>query len=78
MTTSTTIWLLFCVLAPMLLGLATLWLPKKAITARTLIALLGPVLSFVILAQHMAKHGVSSITAPLATQVFPWVALINN
>ncbi len=77
MTTSTTIWLLFCVLAPMLLGLATLWLPKKAITARTLIALLGPVLSFVILAQHMAKHGVSSITAPLATPVVPWVPLIH-
>ncbi len=77
MTTSTTIWLLFCVLAPTLLGLATLWLPKKAITARTLLALLGPVLSFAILAQHLATHGVASISAPIATPVIEWIPILH-
>lgn len=77
MTTSETIWLLLCILAPAALGCATLWLPKRAIAARTLIALLGPVASFVILAQHLAAHGVSAPEAPAATPVIEWIPVLH-
>lgn len=77
MTTSETIWLLLCILAPAALGCATLWLPKRAIAARALIALLGPVASFVILAQHLAAHGVSAPEAPAATPVIEWIPVLH-
>lgn len=77
MTASATIWLLLCVLAPVMLGLATLWLPKKAITARTLIALLGPILAFGILMRHMATFGVSPINDPVATPVIEWIPTLH-
>ncbi|MCC6908253.1 MAG: DUF4040 domain-containing protein [Phycisphaerales bacterium] len=77
MTASTTIWLLLCVLAPTLLGLATLFLPRKAITVRTLLALAGPVLSMVILGQHLSSHGVAVAGEPVATPVISWIPLLN-
>jgi len=77
MTTSATVWLLLCVLAPAVLGCVTLGLPRRAITARTLIALLGPVAAFIILAQHLATYGAASIESPAATPEIQWIPLLN-
>ncbi len=77
MTTSATVWLLLCVLAPAVLGCATLWLPRRAIAARTLVALLGPVASFGILLQHFGAYGVSPIEAPAATPVIDWIPVLH-
>ncbi|MEM9346980.1 MAG: hydrogen gas-evolving membrane-bound hydrogenase subunit E [Planctomycetota bacterium] len=44
------VWMvMIAVFAPVVLGLATLWLPRKAIELRTAVAVAGPVIAFVLL-----------------------------
>ncbi|MEM1445748.1 MAG: hydrogen gas-evolving membrane-bound hydrogenase subunit E [Planctomycetota bacterium] len=45
--------LLLGVCFPVLTGLATLWLPRTAVTPRVLLALLGPAAAFVLIANHL-------------------------
>ncbi|MEL7087007.1 MAG: hydrogen gas-evolving membrane-bound hydrogenase subunit E [Planctomycetota bacterium] len=51
--------LLFAILAPAVTGLATLLLPRRAITARVLLAVTGPAVAFVLVCSHLGSHGVA-------------------
>lgn len=64
--------ILLSLLAPVTAGLATLFLPKKAIETRMLVALLGPALAFIGLASVMAS-GLSDE----GTDTIPWIPSLN-
>jgi len=55
--------LLLAVLAPVLTGLATLLLPRVAVTPRVLLAAAGPALAFVLVLSHVGSHGVAGAPA---------------
>ena len=57
--------LLLAVIAPAALGLATLLLPRSSTSARPLVALIGPVISFAILAWMSATVGVGAPTGSI-------------
>ena len=51
--------LLVAVFAPVAAGLATLALPRRAVTARVLLAAAGPALAFVMVLTHLGAYGVA-------------------
>lgn len=65
------------VFAPLITGVLTLFLPRSAFRARVALALLGPVAAGVLVAMHIAGHGVVSLDAPTATSVLPWIPSLN-
>lgn len=69
--------LLMAVLAPLVTGLATMWLPRRAILARVLIAALGPLLSCIFILYHALSQGVVSVDAAVATEVWEWLPSLN-
>ena len=65
--------LALAVMAPLITGVLTLWLPRTAITTRVVTALIGPALSFVLVVWHIAAVG----TEADATSVIPWFPTLN-
>jgi len=51
------VWLLGAIFAPLVLGLLTLALPRRAISLRTGIAILGPVAAIALLAGYLQQYG---------------------
>jgi multicomponent K+:H+ antiporter subunit A len=50
------------IFAPVCCGLVSLLLPRPVVTLRVLLALAGPIISIVLLGQHIAGHGLDGIT----------------
>ncbi len=69
-----TVWVLTAaIFAPLLCGMATLLLPRRAIGARVLLALAGPIAALTLLGWHVAVHGTS--TGPVGVAWMPMVKL---
>ncbi|MEM1099510.1 MAG: hypothetical protein AAGH92_12070, partial [Planctomycetota bacterium] len=63
-------WLLLLgVCFPVLTGLATLWLPRTAVTPRVLLALLGPAAAFVLIFNGLKLD----TAAAQATDTIAWL-----
>ncbi len=56
--------LLLAVVAPALTGLATLFLPRVAVTPRVLLAAAGPAFAFVLVLSHLGAYGVAGHGEP--------------
>ncbi len=63
------------ILAPTGAGLATLLLPRRALSLRVILALAGPIAAVVLLGLHIASEGVPSGAAPFALSWMPLVQL---
>ncbi len=69
---------LLAVLAPVVAGLTTLFLPLKWTTARPLVAMAGPLTAFVLVLVHVARFGIEHAAGhPQGTQVLPWIPLLH-
>ncbi len=55
-------WLLLAIVSPVLCGLLSLLLPRKALLPRVLLAILGPVSAVTLLVLHIQHHGVDPTT----------------
>src|SRR5690606_35424711 len=55
------VWLLGAIFAPLVLGLVTLALPRRAIGLRTGIAVLGPVAAIVLPGGYLVHYALSSV-----------------
>lgn len=69
--------LILAIFAPLVAGVVTMWIPRAAITPRTLIAAVGPLLSFALVAWFVATHGIVDPHHPEATAVIPWIDFIH-
>ncbi len=70
--------LLIAVIAPVISGLATLWLPRRAVTARTLLTATGTLVSFVVFLCVMRDGGASwERVAAEPGDGIPWVPSLH-
>jgi len=68
--------LLIAVFAPVISGVATLWLPRRAITTRTLLSALGTAVSFALVLT-VVMQGSATLEALRTTPVIPWVPTVD-
>ncbi|MFP4145422.1 MAG: hydrogen gas-evolving membrane-bound hydrogenase subunit E [Phycisphaeraceae bacterium] len=69
--------LLLAVLSPLLGGLMTLALPRRAILPRVLLALAGMAAAFALVLWHAASTGVPEAPGAAATGVLAWMPSLN-
>ncbi|MFA9480185.1 hydrogen gas-evolving membrane-bound hydrogenase subunit E [Phycisphaerales bacterium AB-hyl4] len=68
------VWLLtLAVLAPLIAGVVTLFLPRSLIMPRVVIATAGPAIAFLLVAAHAASHGITSEP----TDSIPWIPSLH-
>jgi multicomponent K+:H+ antiporter subunit A len=68
-------YLIFAVIMPVLAGLVTLLIPRKALTLRVLISAGGHLLSFGLIACHLSLYGLAG--ADQATMAIPWIPSLH-
>jgi len=72
-----TLLLLLAVLAPVLTGLATLFLPVKAVTPRVMLALAGQAFAFAVVLNHMLGGVPWAADPSAAMAAIPWMPSLN-